>query len=75
MTMDDEIIPMSDEEIEAAETNTRCPECGGDGADMEDSSKDCDGCRGTGLMSVYLKRLRPPRTSSLDHGGRGKDKP
>ncbi len=30
---------------------TVCPECGGDGADLEDSSKDCWKCRGSGRYS------------------------
>ncbi len=56
-TMDEEpIVPMSDAEIEAVETNPNCPECGGDGADLEDSSKDCWACGGDGTMSSYRRR-------------------
>lgn len=53
---DDPIVPMTDAEIDEVELSPNCPVCGGDGADMEDSSKDCDECRGTGLMSVYRER-------------------
>lgn len=28
-----------------------CPECGGDGADMEDSSRSCYECGGSGVVS------------------------
>lgn len=36
-----------------AKANTiTCPECGGDGADLEDSSEDCWKCGGTGVVAA-----------------------
>jgi hypothetical protein len=52
------IVPMTDKEIEAIEESPYCPVCGGDGADLEDSSEDCYACRGTGLMSVYREESK-----------------
>ncbi len=46
-------LGMSDKDF--VELYPHCPACHGDGADLEDSSKNCDACLGTGLMSVYLK--------------------
>lgn len=35
---------------EPVQTGQTCPECGGDGADHEDSSKDCWNCNGSGQV-------------------------
>ena len=37
----------------------KCPECGGDGADHEDSSKDCFECHGDGVVEREEKKDKP----------------
>ena len=35
---------------QGSEPTENCPECGGDGADHEDSSRDCFECHGSGYV-------------------------